>query len=265
MLVNSNVTHVLSIDVGVKNLTYSYINLYSEKEFYINKWEIIDVLSFGKSEIQQLCNNYNKMTKNQLKEAILKEQIVEDVTTTEFKKLKKDDYKDIIKKYLKEKGLKTRKKDANLSIDDLGIKVIEMLDKKFDKIIETIDYVLIENQPCMKNPKMKSLQVIIMTYFLLKKIQLKKNTIVKCVPANLKMKYCILRKYIDSKPKNYNDTKKMSCFVVGKLLENMSDLPNKELREKTIYNIENIWKKSQKKDDLSDVVLQMLGFFYKKK
>ena len=47
------------------------------------------------------------------------------------------------------------------------------------------------------------------------------------------MKYCILRKYIDSKPKNYNDTKKMSCFVVGKLLENMSDLPNKELREKT--------------------------------
>jgi hypothetical protein len=57
----------------------------------------------------------------------------------------------------------------------------------------------------------------------------------------------------------------MSCFVVGKLLENMSDLPNKELREKTIYNIENIWKKSQKKDDLSDVVLQMLGFFYKKK
>ena len=72
MLMNPNVTHVLSIDVGVKNLTYSYISLYSEKEFYINKWEIIDVLSFGQSEIQQLCNNYNKMTKNQLKEAISK-------------------------------------------------------------------------------------------------------------------------------------------------------------------------------------------------
>ena len=45
----------------------------------------------------------------------------------------------------------------------------------------------------------------------------------------------------------------------------MSDLPIKELKEKTMYNIENIWKKSPKKDDLSDVVLQMLGFFYKKK
>ena len=262
---NPNVTHVLSIDVGVKNLTYSYISLYSEKEFYINKWEIIDVLSFGQSEIQQLCNNYNKMTKNQLKEAISKEHIIKDITTSEFKKLKKDYLKDIKKNYLKKKGLKTRKKDTNLSIDDLGIKVIEMLDQKFGKITETLDYVLIENQPCMKNPKMKSLQMIIMTYFLLKKMQLQKEAIVKCVPANLKMKYCIQRNYIVNKPKNYNDTKKTACLVVSKILENMSDLPIKELKEKTMYNIENIWKKSPKKDDLSDVVLQMLGFFYKKK
>tara|TARA_B100000405_G_scaffold167186_1_gene116992 strand:+ start:690 stop:1040 length:351 start_codon:yes stop_codon:yes gene_type:complete len=114
MLMNPNVTHVLSIDVGVKNLTYSYISLYSEKEFYINKWEIIDVLSFGQSEIQQLCNNYNKMTKNQLKEAISKEHIIKDITTSEFKKLKKDDYKDIIKNYLKKKRIKNKEKRYKL-------------------------------------------------------------------------------------------------------------------------------------------------------
>ena len=50
-----------------------------------------------------------------------------------------------------------------------------MLDQKFGKITETLDYVLIENQPCMKNPKMKSLQMIIMTYFLLKKCNYKKK------------------------------------------------------------------------------------------
>ena len=77
------------------------------------------------------------------------------------------------------------------------------------------------------------------------------------------MKYCVQRNFIDKKPESYNETKKMACFVVNKLLENVSNLPNKELRDKTIYNIENIWKKTKKKDDLSDVVLQTLGFFYK--
>ena len=255
--------NVLSIDVGIKNLTYSYLHLYSETEFYIDKWEIVDVFSFNQPPLQQLLYNYSKMTKIQLKEIILKEKIVKDEDMNEFNKMKKEEYKDIIKKYLKEKGFKLRKKDSNLSIDDLGSRVIEMLEIKFGEIIHGFDYVLIENQPCMKNPKMKSLQIIIMTYFLLKKIQLKKDFIVKCVHANLKMKYCVQRNFIDKKPESYKENKKMACFVVNKLLENVSNLPNKELRDKTIYNIENIWKKTKKKDDLSDVVLQTLGFFYK--
>lgn len=257
--------NVLSIDVGVKNLTYSYLHLYSETEFYIDKWEIVDVLSFNQPPLQQLCNHYSKMTKTQLKDVILKEKIVKDEDINEFNKMKKEEYKDIIKKYLKENGFKLRKKDSNLSIDDLGSRVIEMLEIKFGEIIHSLDYVLIENQPCMKNPKMKSLQIIILTYFLLKKIQLKKDTIVKCVHANLKMKYCVQRNFIEKKPESYNETKKTACFVVNKLLENVSNLPNKELKDKTIYNIENIWKKTKKKDDLSDVVLQTLGFFYKNK
>ena len=161
--------NVLSIDVGIKNLTYSYLHLYSETEFYIDKWEIVDVFSFNQPPLQQLLYNYSKMTKIQLKEIILKEKIVKDEDMNEFNKMKKEEYKDIIKKYLKEKGFKLRKKDSNLSIDDLGSRVIEMLEIKFGEIIHGFDYVLIENQPCMKNPKMKSLQIIIMTYFLLKK------------------------------------------------------------------------------------------------
>ena len=42
------------------------------------------------------------------------------------------------------------------------------LDKRNDKGFFKVDYVLIENQPCLKNPKMKSVQLGVYCYFLMR-------------------------------------------------------------------------------------------------
>lgn len=65
-------------------------------------------------------------------------------------------------------------------------KLVEVINEKFwDK---EIDVVLIENQPVMKNPVMKTLQIMIYTFFMLKKRQNGLNTIIKLVSAQNKMK-----------------------------------------------------------------------------
>lgn len=51
-----------------------------------------------------------------------------------------------------------------------------------------VDVVLIENQPVMKNPVMKSIQIMIYTIFMLKKQQNNLDTIIKLVSAQSKLK-----------------------------------------------------------------------------
>ena len=51
----------------------------------------------------------------------------------------------------------------HISIKELTENVLFNLEKKFEE--SDIEYVVIENQPVMKNPVMKSIQMIIYTYF----------------------------------------------------------------------------------------------------
>lgn len=51
------------------------------------------------------------------------------------------------------------------SIDHIADRLLAVLEEHFGSEAEHVDLVLIENQPCTKNPNMKSVQMIIFTFF----------------------------------------------------------------------------------------------------
>ena len=95
----------------------------------------------------------------------------------------------------------------------------------------------------MKNPKMKSIQMILFTYLQLKFPEIN----VDFINASEKLKYCKKQGLIESVPKTYKENKLSSIKVVMKLISEMTDFLEK-------------FKLEKKKDDLSDVILQSLAY-----
>jgi hypothetical protein len=233
-------TRVLSIDPGVRHLTWVEMTIPTEGMIRLHRWEIIDLLSPDLAIPR--CDDYiyttcSLWTKKQLESFFSSVSSVEENPFKDTKKrLVKNDYLSWIKtKY------KCEQKEVNIHI--LARRLIDFLSiTSFDEI----DKVIIENQPTPKNPRMKSIQTILMTYFMMKY----PRVTIHFIPASLKMSFCLKMKYIDKKPKGYSETKKTSISV----LENhiLPKLPCDEIKQQ--------WNAAKKKDDLSDVILQGLAF-----
>jgi hypothetical protein len=118
-----------------------------------------------------------------------------------------------------------------------------------------VNRVIIENQPVTKNPKMKTIQVTIMTYFLLKKIQVDTAINEVCL-LNSAMK---LKAYkgppIEVTLKSaYSRRKKLA------ILYTKYELTQIESQSEWLKYLET----HKKKDDLSDSFLQALYLLRKK-
>lgn len=222
---------VLSIDVGIKNLSYVLIEINSIKpkiSWNILKWDNINIMH-SLEDLNYVINEYTKWKKPILEEFIKKIGLPEEKRT-------KEQMCSEIKKYLKTKGIKKSPVDLQ--------KMVLNIKKHFDIFsAKDFDTVVIENQPCMKNPQMKTVQMMVFTYFCLLP-GIKK---VRCIPATQKMKFCKSIGWINEIPKNYKETKKTSIQVVTKLI-------NESLGS---YEI---WNNSKKKDDLSDVIIQAFAY-----
>ena len=127
---------------------------------------------------------------------------------------------------------------------------------KYDKI----DYVLIENQPSNLNGIMKSIQLLIFSYFSLYKHWDKLNMNVLLINASLKLQYHTF------KPIEYkidlNKTKKQQKS--DKYRKNKSDgieITKHYIKENEILN--NYFMKHKKKDDLADTLLQTVSYIKK--
>lgn len=130
------------------------------------------------------------------------------------------------------------------SLDQLTELMLIKLGELFDNTIE-IDIVLIENQPNTLNPLMKTLSVVIYTFFNLLRIQIGSVQRVKFISSTKKLS-CQL---VTQKAKSYNDRKKISIETTCKYLDNI-DINKK------------IWfLKQKKKDDLSDAFLYTIYFY----
>lgn len=131
------------------------------------------------------------------------------------------------------------------SVNETCEKCLQLLHDNFQD--DTIDKVLIENQPVQKNPVMKTIQIVVFTYFSYRKV-INTETIeqISFISANRKNKYT--QKFdisIDCKSK-YQQNKKRSIACTDIIVKNTEWY--------------NFFIKHKKKDDLADSYLQTLSY-----
>ena len=185
---------ILSFDVGIKNLSFCIIN-----DTVIEDWGILNICT------DDICDHCFKDGKQCDKSA---------------KFVDKDGFKvcpghSKLKSYSDKKFKKVSKK--NNPMLDQGKCIVENLQKK-DNFLD-VDLVVIENQPALKNPTMKSIQMMIYSYFLINgvcnisskienieminarnKLKAYKGPVVPCIIKD-KYKKHVLRKKISDHPK----------------------------------------------------------------
>lgn len=118
-----------------------------------------------------------------------------------------------------------------------------------DFINKNINDIIIENQPVLKNPKMKTIQIALYSYFLIKKVELNCFDNINFMSACLKLKVYDGPEIIIESKNKYTKTKKLGIAYCKYYLE----LNN--MHEMLTY-----FSNHKKKDDLADCYLQALYY-----
>lgn len=245
---------IISWDIGIKNLAYCIIEydmqidnidhtiLHLPKK--ITHWNIINIMpdaehcyiSTCKKPVVKMCQYYGKNVCWCEKHSSF--------------------YLNLVKISSKNPDIITKPKIvkkincSNINVDDLRMNMVRLLDLTILPLIytEKPDYVLIENQPSLKNPKMKAIADTLYTWFLIRSIM--DSKIVKSIhfisPSNKLKQYA--GELMNSENK-YKSTKLKSIEVVTTYFET-----NK------IHDWHDYLKNFTKKDDLCDSLLQ--GFYW---
>ena len=271
---------ILSIDVGIKNLAFCLFEKLdingNNNGFTITKWDTVNIseqeahncIALDKNGV---CNKPAKFTKgddNQcfclkhakksnykvptpdLKASFISKQKIQklfeiaDKYKIQYdKKTKKTDLlasinEYILKNYLQEVQIK---KAADVNLHNIGKNIKTHFDNLFSEEV-CIDYVIIENQIGPLAIRMKTIQGMLVQYFVMSSVDVKN---VEFISAANKLKDC------DIKDKsNYGDRKKLG---IAKCLETIST--NSNFSSKLDY-----FNSHKKKDDLADSFLQGLWF-----
>ena len=210
---------ILSFDVGIKNLAYCL--LCSDNKSILD-WGILNISIDPVCDHKCCDKSASKCDKDGFK------------LCTGHSKLKM--YKD--------KKLKNIKKIDN-HMFHMGKQIIKKLDEKEN--FSEVDIVCIENQPALKNPTMKSVQMIIYSYFLMNS----KINNIQMINARNKLK-------VYNGPKiecKFKETYKKNKFLAIKYCDIM--IRENETIDKKYHDL---YDSSKKKDDLSDSYLQ--GIYY---
>lgn len=270
---------ICAFDIGIKNLSFCILNQNKDTNTIVN-WELVDLrtshpqcigqLKGGKicGKPAKLCHKTNqtifycaKHAKQYKPEAcdvsLCKKSKPCEYCVTDNSKCNKNGnnilesktYCDSHLKKIQAKQL-SENKLCNLKVTgcmkeplyDLGINMYEALDKRPE--ILDVDQIVIENQPSLTNPTMKSISVLLLSYFIMKK-----HPKVEFISPSGKLKVNeALTKSILSKctKKNkYKITKELGVKYSEKLLEHFED---SKKWDELISN-------SKKKDDLCDAFL----------
>ena len=114
-----------------------------------------------------------------------------------------------------------------------------------------IDVVLIENQPAMKNPKMKMIETIIYSYFIIKGLNNESSKISKVLLVNAKNKL------------SFYDGDKIICKSKSKYSQNKYlgiEYTKYYLKKNNSIDKLEYFNNFKKKDDLADSYLQALSY-----
>jgi hypothetical protein len=275
---------ILSIDVGIKNLAFCLFDKSPTVEhFKISKWGIIDLseaetfkCSFSEKNI--LCNKPAKFKKDDRcycakhskkqeykipsaeqkpsfinKQKIAKLYEIADSDNIKYApKIKKADLSNLINEHIQKIYFETIecKKANEVDLFNIGVNIKNKFNEIFKdeaKSVGKIDYVIIENQIGPLAIRMKTIQGMIVQYFIMSNLDVQH---IEFISASNKLKDC------DTKDKEkYIDRKKLG---ISKCLGVISS----DFRFNEHLNYFNEHKK---KDDLSDAFLQGLWFINNKK
>lgn len=215
----------LSFDVGIKNL--AYCELTPNKK--IVQWGIINL-------------NDNPICSMNLKKPCEKQ--------ANYSLTQNDNTCYYCSGHINHKSLicldkKTKKKKLNTNHDILKISQ-KCVSKLRELDLSNIKYVLIENQPALKNPVMKSIQMIIYTFFVIDGVmnESSKIELIHMVNARNKLKVYKGPKIECDKKGKYAQNKYLSIEYTKCMVT--------EEEDKFI----NLFNESKKKDDLADAYLQ---------
>lgn len=218
---------ILSFDIGIKNLAYCLID---NKDFTIEDWGILNLSS------EPTCDHCNKKT------GVKCDKTARVLNSNNMYLC--SSHKDL-KSYKSWKN-KTVPKIKN-PVLSIGTNMIQELDKK-PNFLE-VDHVLIENQPALKNPTMKSVQMLVYSYFLIHGVtKIDKNmSTIEMINARNKLK-AYKGVPIDCSIKNkYKKTKYLGIQYCKNMINE-----NKNIDQK----YRDQFQQSKKQDDLSDAYLQ---------
>lgn len=221
-------------DIGCKNLAYCVFNYNEEtKKIHIEQWDLIDLRDSICERIKRggkICGNtasYYYYDENNKKHLTCKTH-----KNSKCKKIKLIDndnldiYAKNMKKYFDEHNI--------LDCDRFGI----------------------ENQPSIKNPKMKSIQMILFSYISFFK---NKDCNIDLIHPKMKTSFIgkeaenIIKKFKDDERKQYITTKHLGIIFTQYILEKEVDNYNDWI---------NTFKDKKKQDDLCDSFLHAYYLLY---
>lgn len=266
---------IVSIDIGIKNLSFCYIDLnIITKTYDIILWDVVNLLN----EEQKICTSkivskkQNKICNNKATYSILNNFCCkkhlggkpiankESINIIKNQKFSQKTYNALKKQFNLEKYEKSK---HDLILEDLLIKIKENysiplnklksandvdlieiginIKSKLDKIFldREIEIILIENQISTLASRMKTIQGMVAQYFI------NNNKInIKFISSKNKLKNYNVNQ------KTYNERKKSSIEITKKILDETPTIS----RHKEFFN------KNKKKDDLADSFLQGLWY-----
>ena len=236
---------ILSIDVGIKNLAVCVIE-FDVSGNRILEWIIINSIADLLDKQLKCCVTRRGKICNKLPD----NKVIIDNKILGFCNLKTCQ-KELRTSYSKKQIKKHKKINANhIGLDVLGKNIYYGL--KSLKNLDCLDYVLIENQPVLKHPKMKSILMIIFSFFLFLAEEKQLSHKVILFNPSTKLKIYDGPKIISSKKNKYAQRKDLSIQYTKYFLEKYTDTAWLEF-----------FTENTKKDDLADAYLQALTYYSK--
>ena len=273
---------ILSIDVGIKNLAFCLFEKpHDSPHFNIAKWDVVNIseeeetLKCCHAEKNVICNKPAKFVKDdkcfclkhskkqpyriptlELKPAYINKQKLQKLHDIAVKynityetPIKKPDLVSLINQHIIQTCFK-EVKNTNASKIDL-IKIGWNMKTKFNTLFsneDAIDYVIIENQISPIANRMKTIQGMIVQYFIMSTIKVDH---IEFISASNKLKDCL----VTENKTSYTNRKKLG---ISKCLEIITN--DAGLNEKVNY-----FNTHKKKDDLADSFLQGMWFINNRK
>lgn len=213
---------ILSIDVGLKNLAIARIHFLENKQMKILDWLLIDISVDKTDKICSLCKFKSKW-------------IV--------------DYKHMCNRHKKNAKCTMIIKN-NEYLQNITVSIVNKLNEHAHFLQS--DLVLIENQPAMVNPMIKSIQIMLQSYFVMNGVMNSKSNIsyVQPIHASLKMKACKDIECVKKLKSKYAQKKHKAVLGCERLLKEHQD-------DHLEY-----FNKHKKKDDLADALLQAWAYVH---